>query len=244
VLRVTKNEFVSLLEIDRPSRRNAVDLDTISAISDALDDAVRGHVRAVVLAGAGGNFSAGADLAGVDGDGFTSALRSMLAKLRDSPLITIAAIDGFCLGAGLQMAGSCDLRVVADSARIGIPAAKIGIAVDQWTAALLVELVGASTARLLLLGAEPVDAVTAERVGLASRRGDRAAALAWASDLAELAPLTIAAHKAALGRVAHEIRGADDPVVAAAVGVAWASRDAIEGRAAFAEKRRPVFTGT
>jgi enoyl-CoA hydratase len=234
---------VRLLTIDRPQRRNAVDLDTVNAIAIATQDAVHDGARVMVLTGADGHFSAGADLGGVEDHGFAASLRSMLIGLRDSPLITVAAVAGSCFGAGLQMAGSCDVRVMASDVRIGIPAAQRGIAVDQWTVALLVELVGAAAARALLIACEVLDRTTAERVGLVTRHGSLEDALAWSAELAKLAPLSVVAHKAALTHVAEQIRGAENAQVAAAIADAWASADAAEGRAAFAGKRLAVFVG-
>lgn len=238
-----RGESVRLLRIDRQHRRNAVDHATLQAIGDALAEAVADRVRVVVLTGDGGHFSAGADLGGIEGDGFAAALGRALRSLRDSPVLTIAAVDGSCFGAGVQLAASCDLRVVGDSARIGVPAGQRGIAVDQWTVALLVELLGGAAARAMLLACEVLDAEAAVRVGLATRRGTVDDALAWADELARLAPLSLVAHKAALTRVSAQLRGDDDPAVRAAFAAAWASADAAEGRAAFAAKRPAVFRG-
>jgi enoyl-CoA hydratase len=222
---------VTLLTIDRPDRRNAVDhatLESLGAALDACDDAV----RVVVLTGAGGHFCAGADLSGVEDDAFTTLLRSVLDRLRLAPFVTIAAADGAALGAGTQLAVACDLRVATAPASFGIPAGKLGLAVDEWTVRRLGLLAGAGTARAMLLAAEVVKGDEAHRLGLVQRLGDLADALAWADEVAALAPLTIRAHKAAL-------EGAPD--AEAAIAAAWGSDDLQEGLAAFRERRRPVF---
>jgi enoyl-CoA hydratase len=222
---------VTLLTIDRPDRRNAVDHATLEALGAALD-ACDDAVRVLVLTGAGGHFCAGADLSGVEDDAFTTLLRSVLDRLRLAPFVTIAAADGAALGAGTQLAVACDLRVATAPASFGIPAGKLGLAVDEWTVRRLGLLAGAGTARAMLLAAEVVKGDEAHRLGLVQRLGDLADALAWADEVAALAPLTIRAHKAAL-------EGAPD--AEAAIATAWTSDDLQEGLAAFRERRRPVF---
>jgi enoyl-CoA hydratase len=234
---------VVLLTIDRQHKRNAVDRDTLNAIADAVDAAVLNAAHVIVLTGAGGHFSAGADLGGVEDHAFLDALRRALSALSEAPLVSIAAIDGFALGAGTQMASFCDVRVATDAAVFGIPAAKLGIAVDQATVARVVELCGGATARLMLLTSSTVDAKRAYDIGFVQRIGDLEMALEWASEIEELAPLTVHAHKAALTAVRRSTDGAPDPLVSAAFERAWGSVDLVEGRAAFGEKRKPTFLG-
>jgi enoyl-CoA hydratase len=113
--------------------------------------------------------------------------------------------------------------------------------VDAPTVERLAALVGGSVARAVLLAAEVLDGEAAHRLGLVARLGDLDAALAWAEEIAALAPLTVAGHKLALERLTP--RAEPDPDVAAAFARAWASADLAEGRAAFAERRPPQFRG-
>lgn len=228
---------VALLTIDRPDRRNAVDHDTLRAIDVAVTGAVDGGARAIVLTGAGGHFCAGADLTGLEDAGFATVLRGVLDLLVSVPVVTIAAVDGAALGAGTQLASFCDLRVATANARFGIPAAKLGLMVDARTVERVVALAGAGPAREMLLAASTIDGARAVALGMAQRLGDLDAALAWAAEIAVLAPLTIAGHKLTLER------GADDPGVAAAFAAAWSSADLVEGRAAFHARRPPKFEG-
>ena len=234
---------VAVLTIDRPERRNALDLATCNDLHDALTAAVASGARAVVLTGAGGHFCAGADLTGVESDGFVATLYRTLGALQDVPICTMAFVHGAALGAGTQLAIACDLRVVAPDARFGIPAAKLGLMTDHWTAQRLALLAGAGPARAVLLACDELDATTSLRLGLANRETpDLDAALAWATQIAALAPLTIAGHKLALNRGL----GADDSSdadVTAAFRRAWASEDLAEGQRARAEKRAPNFRG-
>jgi enoyl-CoA hydratase len=216
---------VVVLTIDRPERRNAVDAAALESLGAALDGC-GDEVRTVVLTGAGGHFCAGADLAGVKDAGFPALLRSVLDRLRLAPFVTVAAADGAALGAGTQLAVACDLRVATPQASFGIPAGRLGLAVDEWTVARLAALAGGGPARAMLLAAEVLKGDEAHRLGLVQRLGD------LADDIAALAPLTVRAHKAALE---------PEPDAAAAIARAWASDDLREGLAAFRERRRPVF---
>ena len=237
---VARTRQVALLTIDRPERRNAVDLASVEALGDHLEASLAAGDRVVVLTGAGGDFCAGADLGGVDDDVFVAALNRTLRLLRDQGLVTLAAVDGIALGAGTQFAVSCDLRVATASARFGVPAAKLGLAVDHETVRRLAAFAGEGTARAMLLAAEEVDGAAAHRTGLVQRLGPLDEALGWAERIATLAPLTIAAHKLGLERIAEH---ADDPDYADARLRAWRSADLEEGLAAFRERRPPVFRG-
>jgi len=231
---------VTLLTIERPERRNAINTDACVALKAAVDAALADGSRAIVLTGAGGHFCAGADLSGVEGADFRAALRVLLDTLTTVPLPVMAAVQGVALGAGTQLAVACDLRMAAPDARFGIPAAKLGLMVDHWTVQRLSRVAGYSVAQAMLLGAEEIDGHAAVRLGLAQREGSLADALAWAGQVAELAPLTIAGHKLAL----HRLEGApDDPDVDAALQKAWSSEDLVEGMAAFKERRLPRFQG-
>jgi enoyl-CoA hydratase len=224
---------VVAVTIDRRDRRNAVDqatLEDLAAVLAGCGD----EVRALVLTGAGGHFCAGADLSGVEDTGFTGVLRTVLDGLRHAPYVTVAAVDGAALGAGTQLAVACDLRVATAQASFGIPAGRLGLAVDGWTVRRLADLAGHGPARAMLLAAEVLKGDEAHRLGFVQRLGDLEAALGWADEIAALAPLTLRAHKAAL----------EQPDAApAALARAWGSEDLREGLAAFRERRRPRFRG-
>ncbi len=234
---------VVLASIDRQHRRNAVDHATLVELTSALDDAAQSLARVFVLTGSGGHFSAGADLTGVEGGAFQSALRQVLNTLEQIPLVTMVAVDGSCLGLGMQLAGFSDLRVATPTARFGVPAAKLGLAIDMATAARIERLCGAGCARAMLLAAQTFSGGEAAAMGLADRLGDLDTALSWAAEIAELAPLTIAAHKAALAASFEVERGALTAAAVAAFDRAWASEDLVEGRQAFMDKRTPKFVG-
>ena len=239
------------MTIDRPERRNAVDhagLEQLAATLAGAGSGAGSHTgsgaRVLVLTGAGSHFCAGADLSGVEDGAFTDLLRSVLDRLRLAPFVTIAAVDGAALGAGTQLAVACDLRVATPAASFGVPAAKLGLAVDAWTVERLALLAGHGPARAILLAAEVVKGDEAHRLGLVQRLGTLDDALAWADGIAALAPLTIQAHKTALEALGDARGGPDrDRAVQAALERAWTSDDLQEGLAAFRERRRPLFHG-
>jgi enoyl-CoA hydratase len=240
VIRAAHAGGVTLLTIERPERRNAVDVATVTALGGHLEETRAAGGLVVVLTGAGGHFCAGADLGGVEDDDFASALGRALDGLRHPELVSIAAVDGAALGAGTQFAVACDLRVATATARFGIPAVKLGLAVDHETIRRLAAFAGEGTARAMLLAAEEVSGEDAHRLGLVQRVGDLDDALAWASEIAGLAPLAVAAHKLGLERLSAR---ADDADVADARRRAWSSEDLQEGLAAFKARRPPTFRG-
>ena len=231
---------IAVVTLNRPEKRNALDTEACHDLAGALDGALDAGARALVLTGRGSNFCAGADLRTVEDEAFVPTLYRTLAALKDVPICTVAAVHGPALGAGTQLAIACDLRMVAPDARFGIPAAKLGLMTDHWTAQRLALLAGPGPARAVLLACEELDADTSVRLGLANRAGDLDDALAWADEISRLAPLTIAGHKLALNRLEPAL---DDAEVTAAFDRAWASEDLAEGQLARREKRAPDFQG-
>ena len=228
---------VAHLTLDRPERRNALDVQACLDLVAATERVVAAGTRSLVVRGAGGHFCAGADLATVEDPAFTPALQMALQGLAAAPLLVVAAIEGACMGGGMQLALAADVRVVSPDARLSVPAARRGLAVDGWTACRLTAAVGAGEAAALLLAAAEIDGTRAHAVGFAQRLGTPDDAVAWAVEAAGLAPLSVQAHKLALACPD------GDPVAEAARNAAWRSADLQEGRAAFAERRRPRFTG-
>ena len=227
---------VAVLTLDRHERRNALDVEHAAGLTEALLVAVEQGARSVVVTGAGSSFCSGADLDAVYDDVFRRALAELLRTLAAVPVPVVAAVNGPAIGAGTQIAIACDLRVVADTARFAVPTARNGLAVDPWTVARLASVAGGGVARQLLVGVDTVSAERALSVGLADRGGSPDDALAWATELATLAPLSLAYSKLALN-------GGDPADVDAAFAACWASSDVAEFRAARAERRPPVFTG-
>ena len=233
---MTRHDAVAVIELQREDRRNALNLEQCTAIHQAVDKAVDGGARAIVITGNGTAFCSGADLGGVYGDEFLDALYGMLHHLTEVPVPLIAAVNGPAIGAGTQLALACDLRVADTTAQFAVPTAKNGMAVDAWTIRTLADVAGLGTARRLMLAAETFDRDQALAAGLADRPGTLADALAWAQEIAALAPLTLAHNKLVLN-------GADDEAVAESFAACWASEDVREAALARTEKRAPRFVG-
>ncbi|MYR06570.1 enoyl-CoA hydratase [Gordonia sp. SID5947] len=230
------------IELDRPDKRNALDETMVSELSEAFIEAVDGGARAIVLTGRGPVFCAGADLSGpVYDPAFLDKLITTLQQIEATPVPVVAALNGSALGAGLQLAMAADLRVMAPDAIAGIPAAKIGVAVDEWTIKRLSSLVGAGQAAGMLIGCDPLSADRAHALGFANRIGDLDDARQWASVIADLAPLTLQHYKLVLN--GDGARDEPPSERSAAMMRAWESDDLAEGRAARTEKRSPNFSG-
>ena len=230
---------ILLLTINRPERRNAVDTETLHQLADALAEVSLPETRVVILTGEPPAFCAGADLSGVESEVFHNALGAALQALAQCEVPVIAAIDGPALGAGTQLVMSCDLRIATERSTFGIPAAKLGLAVDQWTIDRMTREFGWGIARAMLVGAEVFDADRLHRSGSVHRIGDVGDAIEWARVVAMQAPLTVVAHKAALDESA---RAPDASSHSEDLRLrAWASSDAEEGRLAFTEKRPARF---
>lgn len=249
LLRSTHGE-VLVLTLNRPERRNAVNHALALALSQALAEfEQRDEWRVAVLTGAGGFFSAGMDLAAftegetpmIPGKGFGGLTEAPPAK----PLV--AAVEGFAVAGGCEMALACDLIVAAEDARFGLPEVKRGLIASAGGLMRLPQRLPYHLAMELALTGELLGAPLAHQHGLVNRLtpkgGALEAALALARQIAAQAPLAVAASK----RVIHE--SADWPAdemfsrqapIAEAIG---RSADALEGARAFVEKRAPQWRG-
>jgi enoyl-CoA hydratase/carnithine racemase len=248
---------VGVAVIDRPERRNALNAELCSHLHGYIHE--NPGLRAIVIGGSGDKaFCAGADLGrraadtsgGLEhggGDTFRPAFEGLLDTLIAYPAPVVAAVNGAALGAGMQLAVACDVRVVAPTASFGIPAARLGVLLSAKNITRLALLVGQATARDLLLTASALDVDAAERVGLVQRRADDAygAACLLADEIAALAPLSISGHKHALNMVAARTTLSDEQVdeLTRLEEAAFASDDLQEGITAFGEKRPPNFEG-
>jgi enoyl-CoA hydratase len=241
MLGVSLDGSVARLTLNRPDRRNALNTEQCGNISRAIASCVADGARAIVVTGEGTSFCSGADFGEVYGDGFRDALYGMLHVVAEAPVPVVAAINGPAIGAGLQLAIACDLRVADPSAVFGLPTAKLGLAVDPWTIRRLALIASEGAARMLLLACSTLDADVAQARGLVDRIGGLEDAQAWAEEIAGLAPLTLQYYKSALNHVG----GTDlaDPELLAAFEACWESEDLEEGRRARTEKRAPAFKG-
>jgi len=239
---VTQVEAVMTIELQRPDRRNALNSQLAVELREAVQKATAENVRAIVLTGQGTAFCAGADLTG---DAFAADYPDRLIELNHAidaaPMPVIGAINGPAIGAGLQLAMVCDLRVAAPDAFFQFPTSKYGLALDNWSIRRLSSLVGHGRARAMLLTAEKLTAEMALHTGMANRIGTLEEAQAWAGQIAGLAPLAIQHAK----RVLNDDGAYEDqwPEHKELFDKAWSSQDVIEAQVARVEKRPPKFQG-
>jgi enoyl-CoA hydratase len=239
---VTRDEAVTTIELQRPERRNALNSQLVTELRAAIVDAATHDVRAIVLTGQGTAFCAGADLSG---DAFAAdypdTLLALHQSIADVPVPVIGAINGAAIGAGLQLAMVCDLRVATPEAFFQFPVARYGLALDNWSIRRLSTLAGYGRARAMLLTAEKLTAETALLTGMVNRIGTVGDAQAWAHEIAGLAPLALQHAKRVLND--DGAYQAQEPSHKELFDRAWASQDVIEAQVARIEKRPPKFQG-
>lgn len=244
--------MVGVATINRQERRNALNAEMCDELRGHLEES--GELRAIVITGAGTAFCAGADLVSrfaSEGDSTTDTFRPAFEKVLDAivahPAPVVAAINGPAIGAGMQLAVACDVRVAALGARLAIPGGKLGIHLSARNIWRLVQLVGQGAARDFLLAGRAVEAEEALRLGLVQYvDGDAlGSALGLAGEISASAPLTVQGHKLALNLVAEAdwLGTSARNQIAERETAAFASKDLQEGLAAFAEKRTPDFKG-
>ncbi|MCC6992041.1 MAG: enoyl-CoA hydratase/isomerase family protein [Acidobacteria bacterium] len=248
---------VGVLLFNQPEKHNAITVamwEGVARILEAFEQ--DDSIRVVVYAGAGdkafvsggdiSQFKAVRDNAAADAE-FARITGAGRRKLASFAKPSIAFLQGWCLGGGIAIALEADLRVASTTARLGVPAARLGIAYGIEPMTRLVQLVGPSRARLVLYTARRFGAEEALAMGLVDLvfPAERAAeeALALAETIAGNAPLSVAATKATVGQILLPPAERDLDALAEIRRVCMDSADYREGRAAFLEKRAPVFTG-
>jgi enoyl-CoA hydratase len=229
------------LTLDRPEARNTLNTAMLAALAGALEAcAVDPACRAVVIRGEGGTFAAGSDIAEIEHKG-----AAHWAAIRAFPKPLIAAVDGFALGGGFELALMADLLVLGAGARVGLPETGLGLVPGAGGGQRLLALVGPARAARLVLTGEIIDAPTAFAWGIGAYLAEGSAsddAEALATRIASRAPLALAAAKAALVEGAE--RGLAFSEERAGFEALLDSADKAEGIRAFRAKRPPEFRGT
>ena len=248
---------VGTITFNQPEKRNAMSIAMWDGMAEALDVfAGDDAVRCVVLEGAGGKaFVSGADISQFEQSrSDADAQRQYNAKtshgrerLAAFPKPVIAKIQGFCMGGGLGIAMACDMRIAGAGSEFGIPAAKLGIAYGFDMVGHLVGLVGPAHAHFILMTGGRLDAAEAERMGLINKvypaHALDAEIARITAAIAVNAPLSLRANKRTVRAVLADPGQRDMTAIAADQDACFDSADYREGRRAFMEKRKPVFTG-
>lgn len=254
---IHEQDGIARIIFNQPEKRNAVSLEMWLAVEAALDRlAEDASVRVLILSGAGGKaFVSGADISKFETERATAeavehyqaTTKRVYDKVEAFPKPTIAQIDGFCVGGGVALAICCDMRLCGESSQFAIPAARLGLGYGFAGINRLARLVGPSFTKEIFFTARRFDAREAEVMGLVNRiHADAAvgdAAEALAQQIADNAPLTIAAVKFVTGETQKDETARDMARCDAMVTACFDSADYIEGRRAFMEKRKPVWQG-
>jgi len=252
-----KQGSIGWLTFNNPARRNAISIDMWEAIPKVLDRFERdSEVRVIVLKGEGDKaFVSGADVSQYEKDRSTAEgiqryeeiAGRVAERLQTCDKVIIAMIRGYCLGAGVNIALCSDLRIAAEDARLGIPAAKLGLGYRASSLKNLVDIVGPAYAREVLITGRQFKAEEAKTMGLVHRVAPVAEleslVLEYCAMISENAPLTIRASKRIVRELLKGSASLDAEACAALVKACFESQDYIEGRRAFMEKRKPVFQG-
>jgi enoyl-CoA hydratase/carnithine racemase len=250
-IRLDVNGPLARVTLDRPEVLNAGNAQWVRDLGDVVARIERTpDVRVVVLTGAGRAFCTGVDLdalaSGAFGLSDFVAWEDAMIAIERMDRLVIAGINGHCLGGGLQLALVCDYRLASDTARLGLPAVKECL-IPSMSLYRLPRLIGAARARELILLGEPIDAPTAERIGLVNRVVPAAALMTEARQLAAMlaskAPLAVRYILDAVNQGLQMPLAQAQRLEATLFGLVAATDDMHEGTRAFLEKRKPEFKG-
>ena len=253
MIKVDTSEGIATLTIDRPEVKNALDLATVGEIRAALQTvAANADAGVLIVTGAGdAAFVSGAAINDIRArgrdEGLAAINSSLFAEVERFPRPTIAAVNGYALGGGCELALACDIRIAADTAKFGQPELGLGIIPGAGATQRLPRLIGMGRAKHLILTGEVIDAKQALEIGLVTAIAPPGQLQIRARELAKRVlrqgPLAARLAKVALNASARVDMDSGLLIETLAQAICYASEDKIEGTAAFLEKRKPKFTG-
>ncbi|MBM9591619.1 enoyl-CoA hydratase/isomerase family protein [Leptospira sp. 201903075] len=249
----THHTYVALIELSRPEAKNAISMQLLAELRERIREVKKSPARALVIIGTGDSFSSGADLkerksmSELQVKQFLRDINLCFSELAGLAIPTIAAINGFAFGGGLELALSCDIRYASETALMGLTETKLGIIPGAGGTQRLSRIVGESTAMEWIFSGKKLTGKEATARGLVSQVFEpdhlRESSLALAREISESAPIAVSAAKKAVRR------GLELPIESA---LEWerlcyfetiGTKDRIEALQAFAEKRKPNFKG-
>ena len=252
-IRVEMAESIATLTIDRPEVKNALDLETVNEVRAALVMlAANQDVGVLIITGAGETaFVSGADINDIRARGRDQGLAainsSLFSEIERFPRPTIAAINGYALGGGCELALACDIRIASDTAKFGQPELGLGIIPGAGATQRLPRLIGMGRAKHLILTGDVVDAKQALEIGLVTAVAPAGQLQIRARELAKKilrqGPLAARLAKLALNASARVDLDSGLLIETLAQALCYSSDDKLEGTTAFLEKRKPKFTG-
>lgn len=255
---INKHENVATVTFNRPDQRNAISYEMWQTISSIMRDSDEDNeVRCIIFRGAGGKaFSAGADIKDFDEHRYDSKSAAVYAEAFEGALEiiencskpTVSAIQGFCVGGGLELAAATDIRIVAESSKFGVPVAKLGLTAGWDELRRMISVAGVAAVKYMLLSGRIIEIDDAERFGIVTSRVSDEDFNGAVDDLARQiavgAPLAARDHKIMIGRLAKnpDTASLTDEEFALQFRV-FDSADFREGVRAFKQKRRAEFIG-
>jgi enoyl-CoA hydratase len=248
-----KQEAIGLIKINRPSVRNALDRETIEEMVHGFDSLENDEtIGVIVFTGTGDkSFAAGADINQVRNyqplDAISSGMSGFYRKVESSQKVTIAAVNGYALGGGCELAMSCDIRIASDNAKFGLPELNLALIPGAGGTQRLTRLIGKSRAMDLILTGDIVSAIEAKEIGLVSAVVPQdelwSAVEAKARKILAKGPLAVQLAKLTINNGAETDIQTGLLIEKLAQAVLYSSRDKEEGTAAFLEKRPAFFIG-
>lgn len=250
-IELTRTADFAVITLNRPKALNALSFALIADLGHALDEVAQSDARALIITGAGAKaFCAGADVKELTGRSLMDQKRgaevgqATFARIERLPMPSVAVINGYAFGGGLEMALACTFRIATRNAKMGLPEIKLGLIPGYGGTQRLPRAVGEGCAMEMILTGRTVDAEEAQRIGLVQRLVDGdalEAGIAYAREFSEYSLPVLGFAREAVSRALATPLSEGMRIEADLSTLAFQTRDAVEGMSAFVEKRKPAF---